>query len=156
MTKTHDRGAEWMINPPTFSLAETADLMGISRSTLERALKNGCPFVERADRDKRQEWKLRIGDVMDWMLDEKRKKLEAKLRARHGLTDDDDGSRKRAAEALRAELLAEEEEGRLIDVEKVRRQIDDLFDQIRAKLGSGAAAKECRRLIDGFELGADQ
>ena len=50
----------------TFSLNELAGLVGVTRQTVDRWLKQGCPFVEKADRDRGKEWRLSLPAVIEW------------------------------------------------------------------------------------------
>lgn len=82
---------DWAAKPKTYNLIETSEITGLSRSTLERALREGCPAIERADRDQRKEWRLCIADIIAFRILQKRKEAYAKECRRQGLPIDPSG-----------------------------------------------------------------
>ncbi|WP_374371704.1 hypothetical protein [Dongia sp.] len=86
---SEEQGAkDWAAEEPSYSLADAAEITGLSRSTLERLLREGLPYIERADRDRRKEWKLCIGYIIAFRALQKRKEAYAKLRRQQGLPID--------------------------------------------------------------------
>jgi len=53
----------------THSLMEAAGILGVNKTTLQTWLSQGCPAVQRADRDTGKAWKIHIGEVMDWRIE---------------------------------------------------------------------------------------
>jgi len=53
----------------TYSLTETASLLGKHRNTVKGWLSQGCPVVTKADRARGVEWALSIPDVVGWLVD---------------------------------------------------------------------------------------
>lgn len=53
----------------THSLMHAAALLGVHKSTLQNWLAQGCPAVERGDRERGQNWKISLKDVVDWRIE---------------------------------------------------------------------------------------
>lgn len=128
---------------PTFSLSETATLIGVSRSTIERALRDGAPAVQVADRSRRQEWRLHVGDVARWLIAQKMAKIEAALQGEKGEIRRFK-TRRLIAETILAEQHAEDELRRVVDVEYVTQKLSTFLERLRARLG-GVGARVAAR-----------
>lgn len=126
-------GRDWAAEEVSFNLADAAEITGLSRSTLERMLREGMPYVEHADRNRRKEWKLCLGYVFAFRAMQKRKEAYAKEQRRQGLSIDPDAR-------LPFDPLVEE-------------MLDDMICQLRdflAAIGPEANVKRRRAMIGNF------
>lgn len=123
---------------PTFSLTETAELIGVSRSTIERALRDGAPAVQIADRSRRQEWRLHVGDVAQWLIAQRVAKAEAAFLGEKGEVRRFK-TRRLVAETILAEQRAEEELRRVVDVEYVTDRLTRFCAALRTQLSTVGA-----------------
>lgn len=141
----------------TFSMNELAGLMGVTRQTIDRWLKQGCPFVERADRDRGREWALSLPAVIEW-----REKLavERAIGDTSKLDIDEARRRKTAAEAALAELELTKQRGEVVALSVVATVIGDQLSACKARLlsiptkvsplvATATNVQECRDLLDG-------
>ncbi|MRI57628.1 DNA-binding protein [Methylobacterium sp. DB1607] len=48
---------------------QAAALLGVHKTTLQGWLAQGCPAVERGDRERGQNWKIDLKDVMEWRIE---------------------------------------------------------------------------------------
>lgn len=142
----------------TFSVSEMSALLGVHRNTVAKWLQQGCPFVEKADRNSGKEWALSLPDVIEW---QRNKAVEAAVGDTSQLNIDEAKRRKTAAEAALAELDLAERRGHVARVDVVMQIIGDQLSNCRAKLLSlpTKAAPlmvpltdmiECREVLDGL------
>jgi phage terminase Nu1 subunit (DNA packaging protein) len=48
---------------------QAAVLLGVHKTTLQTWLAQGCPAVERGDRDRGQHWKLELPAIIEWRIE---------------------------------------------------------------------------------------
>lgn len=142
----------------TYSLKELSGLLGVHRNTVAKWLDQGCPFVEKADRNTGKEWALSLPDVIEW---QRNKAVEAAIGDTAKLDVDEARRRKIAAEAALAELDLAERRGHVVRIDVVMQIIGDQLSNCRAKLlalPTKAAplmvpldsVLECRDVLDGL------
>jgi len=115
----------------TFSLNELAGLVGVTRQTVDRWLKQGCPFVEKADRDRGKEWRLSLPAVIEWR---EKRAVEQAIGDTSRLDIDEARRRKTAAEAALAELDLSVKRGEVIALSVASEVIGDQLSACRARL----------------------
>jgi terminase small subunit / prophage DNA-packing protein len=115
----------------TFSLIEIAGLLNVSRGTVDRWLKQGCPFIERADRNRGREWQLSLPDVVEWR---ERRAVEQAIGDTSKLDIDEARRRKVAAEAALAELELAKQRGQVVSVEVAMQVVGDQLSVCRSRL----------------------
>lgn len=115
----------------TYSVSEMSALLGVHRNTVSKWLQQGCPFVEKANRDTGKEWALSLPDVVEW---QRNKAVEAAVGDTAKLDVDEARRRKIAAEAALAELDLAERRGHVVRVDVVMQAIGDQLSNCRAKL----------------------
>jgi phage terminase Nu1 subunit (DNA packaging protein) len=164
----------------TFSLFEAASILGVHRNTLAKWINDGCPVVTKGDRDRGIEWEICIADVIGWREERLIEEISAKYQEKGGLTNEAGyRTRKAAADAVIAEIEAEEALRRVVDVEHVTSKLSQFLTNLRERMASvgakvaGRAAsmksaaqikelidqeiRESLRTIDGAEnIGADR
>jgi phage terminase Nu1 subunit (DNA packaging protein) len=142
----------------TYSLKELSGLLGVHRNTVAKWLDQGCPFVEKADRNTGKEWALSLPDVIEW---QRNKAVEAAIGDTAKLDVDEARRRKIAAEAALAELDLAERRGHVVRIDVIIQIIGDQLSNCRAKLlamPTKAAplmvpldsVLECRDVLDGL------
>jgi len=115
----------------TFSLNDLAGLLGVTRQTVDRWLKSGCPFVERSDPSRGRQWKLSLPQVVEWR---ERRAVEAAIGDTQKLDIDEARRRKTAAEAALAELELARQRGEVVPISVVQSVVADQLSACRAKL----------------------
>lgn len=125
----------------THSLSQAATLLGVHRNTLSQWLREGCPAVEKADRDRGVEWQLALPDVIGWRIE----RAVADAVAGHG--GDGTGMSVEEAQRRRAVALAQMAE---IDLdERLERTVD-------REDAAGMFADFCQALRSGMSNGIDK
>jgi phage terminase Nu1 subunit (DNA packaging protein) len=122
-------------NGQTFSLNETAALLGVTRQSVDRWMKAGCPYVERADPRTGKQWQLSLPDVVAWR---EKRAVEAAVGDTSKLDLEEAKRRKTAAEAALAELELAKRRGDVVAIADVVAVIGDQFTACRARLLSVA------------------
>ena len=115
----------------TFSLVEVAGLLNVTRQTIDRWLKNGCPFVERADRNRGKDWQLSLPDVVAWR---EQRAVQAAIGDTSTLGIDEARRRKVAAEAALAELELAKQRGEVVSIDVALQVIGDQLAVCRSRL----------------------
>lgn len=113
------------------NLNELAAHLDVTRQTVDRWLKAGCPYVTKADRDAGKEWELDLAAVVDWRKD---REVEKAIGTASGATIDEAKRRKTAAEAELAELDLAERRGQVVAVAAVMKFFGDQVSSARARL----------------------
>ena len=120
-----------MATMQTFSMNELAGLLGVTRQTVDRWLKQGCPYVEKADRDRGREWQLSLPGVVEWR---ERRAVEQAVGDTSKLDIDEARRRKTAAEAALAELELSKLRSEVVSLSVVSEVIGDQLSACRARL----------------------
>jgi phage terminase Nu1 subunit (DNA packaging protein) len=134
-----------------------AGLFGVTRQTVDRWLKQGCPFVEKADRDRGREWQLSLPAVVEWR---EKRAVEQAIGDTSKLGIDEARRRKTAAEAALAELELARQRGEVVSLAVVANVIGDQLSACKARLlsiptkisplvATATDVQECRDLLDG-------
>lgn len=123
------------------SLSQTATLLGVHRNTLSQWLREGCPAVVKADRERGVEWQLALPDIIAWRIE----RAVGDAVASHG--GDGTGMSVEEAQRRRAVALAQMAE---ID-------LDDRL-QLTVERGEvvGMFADFCQSLRQGVSNGFDK
>ncbi len=96
-------------HPKTFSLNQAAVVLGRHRNTIAEWLAAGCPAVQKADRDQGIEWKLFLGDVLDWRVSHEVQEALARYHDEKGEISRDEADRRRAVARMIVEEIAADE-----------------------------------------------
>lgn len=115
----------------TFSLSEASGLLGVHRNTLAGWLKQGCPYVARADRARGVEWELSLPDIVAWR---EARAVQAAIGDVALLSLDEAKKRKVAAEAALAELELARQRHEVVDITAVEKVVSDEYTACRARL----------------------
>lgn len=127
----------------TYSLTQAAAILEVHRNTLAKWLDQGAPAAQRADRVRGLEWELSIADIVDWRI---RKAVDDALAAYQGdgpaglIAEAEAKRRKAVAEAIVAEIEADEALRHVVGVADVTDAVTALFARIRS-LMTGLGAK---------------
>ncbi|SEH31557.1 hypothetical protein SAMN02799636_01096 [Methylobacterium sp. 275MFSha3.1] len=129
----------------THSLSQAATLLGVHRNTLSQWLREGCPAIEKADRERGVEWQLSLPDIVDWRIE----RAVASVAAASGgdgtaVTKEEADRRRSVALATMAEIDLDERlksvvsrEDAVADMsvfcQALRGQIDSAFSKIAAR-----------------------
>lgn len=119
------------------SLQEAAALLDRDRNTVKKWLeKEGCPYVQRADRDLGQAWVLDIADIVRWL--EKRAADAAADKMSldgEGRTSEDEAKRRRAVvQAIMAEIELAELLQAVVRISLVTDRVAADYAELRARL----------------------
>jgi phage terminase Nu1 subunit (DNA packaging protein) len=115
----------------TFSMVELAALLDLNRTTVQKYVKQGLPYVQKADRDKGKDWKFSLPAVVEWL---EQRAVDRVVGNTEGLTIDDAKLRKTAAEAQLAEFELEKVKRRTITVEEMSELVADEYATVRSQL----------------------
>lgn len=118
------------------SLKEAATLLDRDRNTITKWLDQGCPYVEKADRDLGKAWVLDLGEVVRWLekraADAAAEKLGA---AGDGAISEEEAKRRRAvAQAIIAEVEAAETLRTVVRVSAVIERVASDYNEVRSRL----------------------
>lgn len=129
----------------TFSMFEAATIIGVTRQTLAKWVNDGCPVVTKGDRSRGIEWEINIADVITWLRQRDIEEISAKYQEKGGLTNEAGyRTRKAAADAVIAEIEAEEALRRVVDVEYVAQKLSQFLSALRTRM-TGVGAKVAGR-----------
>ena len=112
-------------------MTEVAGLLKVSIKTVGVWVKRGCPYVQKADRSRQQEWQFDIASVTEWRQEQA---IQAAVGDTSKLDIDEARRRKLAAEAALAELALRVQRGELIEIETIAKAAGEEFANMRAKL----------------------
>lgn len=120
------------------SMKEASALLDRDRNTVKKWLDQGCPYVEKADRDLGKSWVLDLAAVVRWLEKRAADATAAKLGATaDGVISEDEAKRRRAvAQAVIAEIEASEVLKAVVPVSFVIERISKDYGELRAKLMS--------------------
>jgi len=143
------------------SLKEAASLLDRDRNTLTKWLDQGCPYVEKADRDLGRAWVLDLGEVVRWMekraADAAAEKLGA---AGDGVTSEDEAKRRRAvAQAIIAEVEAAETLRTVVRISAVIDRVASDYNEIKSRMMAvpdAIAGRVEQRVSDSVRAIADE
>lgn len=129
----------------TFSMFEAATIIGVTRQTLAKWVNDGCPTVTKGDRSRGIEWEINIADVIGWREQRLIEEISAKYQDKGGATNEAGyRTRRAAAEAVIAEIEAEETLHRVVDVEYVTQKLSQFLANLRTRM-TGVGAKVAGR-----------
>ncbi|WP_279482266.1 terminase small subunit [Aureimonas sp. SK2] len=148
------------------SLSQIAGALDRDRNTVKKWLDQGCPFVEKADRDTGREWALDVAEVVRWLERRSAEAAAEKLGAGpDGAVTEGEAKRRRAvAQAIIAEAEAAEIMGTLSRTSVMLDRVAADYAEIRGRLtgiGDTAAgqverkvAKRVKEIVDEAVSGA--
>lgn len=113
------------------NLNELADFFGVHRNTVSAWLRDGCPYVQKANRRQGREWIFNTAEVAAWR--EERAVVNA-LGDVSNVGEHELKRRKLAAETGTAELEYGVRRGELIEIEKVSDLVAEEYSNLRSKL----------------------
>lgn len=118
------------------SLSQIAGALDRDRNTVSKWLDQGCPFVERADRDTGRQWLLDLADVVRWLERRSAEAAAEKLGAGpDGAVTEGEAKRRRAvAQAIIAEAEAAEIMGTLSRTSFMLDRVAADYSEIRGRL----------------------
>lgn len=129
----------------TFSMFEAASIIGVTRQTLAKWLNDGCPAVTKGDRARGIEWEINVADVIRWREQRLIEEISAKYQDKGGATNEAGyRTRRAAAEAVIAEIEAENALQQVVDVEYVTQKLAQFLASLRARM-TGVGAKVAGR-----------
>lgn len=100
-------GADELRGP--FSQKRIAALLEVHRNTVAKWIDEGCPVVQRADRDRGIEWELSLPEIVEWRISRSVQSAVAGYQGDAGLITKEEADRRRAvANAITAEISADE------------------------------------------------
>jgi len=113
------------------SLVRLSGFFGVHRNTVSSWVKKGCPYIQKADRSRGQEWKFSTAEVAQWRTDQ----------AVHDLIGDTASvdkeelqTRKLAAETTIAEIEAATRRGEVADLVEIEKQWTNTMIELRSRL----------------------
>jgi len=121
----------------TFNLNEAAAIIGVTRQTLGRWIDLGAPVITRADRSAGIEWELSVAEIMEWRI--KRAVDDAVARYEGGadkITKDEADRRRAVAQAITAEVEADETLRSVVAVADVVDVVTQEYAAVRTHLQS--------------------
>lgn len=118
------------------SLKEAATLLDRDRNTVTKWIDQGCPFVERGDRELGKKWVLDLAAVVRWMEKRAADAAAEKLGASaDGVTSEDEAKRRRAvAQAIIAEVEAAETLRTVVRISAVIDRVAADYNDIRGRM----------------------
>lgn len=106
-------GAESLRGP--FSLMRVAALLDVHRNTVSKWIDDGCPVIQRADRDRGVEWELSLSEIVEWRMSRAVQNAVAGYQGEAGQIAKEEADRRRAvANAITAEISADEALGTVV------------------------------------------
>ena len=113
------------------SLTQLSGFFAVHRNTVSAWVKRGCPYVQKADRGRGQEWQFSTAEVAQWRTDQ----------AVHDLVGDTTDvdkeelqKRKLAAETTIAEIDAATKRGEVADLVEIEKQWTNTLIELRSRL----------------------
>lgn len=92
-----------------FSATRLAALLDVHRNTVAKWIDDGCPVLQVADRDRGIEWELSLPEVVEWRISRATQNAVASCQGEIGqITSDEADRRKKVANAITAEVAADE------------------------------------------------
>lgn len=125
----------------TLNRADTADLFGIAKTTLDDWVRRGCPVVQRGSRGKA--WQFSSADVSRWREDD----IRASALSVEATPAEELRRRKLEAETQLIELDLAKAKELVAPIEQMEKAMDAIFGEIRANLRNALPARAAQRLI---------
>ena len=112
------------------SASGLAAVFGVHRNTVNNWVKKGCPYIQKADRRRGQEWQFSTAEVAQW-------RTEQAIIDAVGDTATVDKEelikRKLAAETTIAEIEAAKRKGQVAELDEIEKQWSDTIIELRAR-----------------------
>lgn len=108
-----------------------AEVFGVHRNTVAAWLKQGCPFVQKADKKRGRDWILDTADVAQWRAD---KAVQDTVGDTETASEDELKRRKLAADTQLAELEVGKKRGELIPKDDIDKFLSALAIETRTRL----------------------
>jgi len=124
------------------NIRECADIFGVAETTIDKWLKQGCPYHTKGGRNR--QWEINTKEVSNWL-----REREAAASGADTTTADELRKRKLAAETERAELDLALARGDVIKLDKVERALVNTFVEFRTRIRS--APQRCGQLLLGVD-----
>lgn len=117
------------------SLKTAAVLLNRDRNTVMKFLDQGCPFVEKADRERGVAWVLDIADVVRWLEERAAKNVADRIGGIEGQITEDEAKRRIAvAKMITEETEAAESIRMVARVHEMLNVIKSDYSEIRTRL----------------------
>ena len=113
------------------SLTEMASILDVHRNTLYLMVDRGCPYVQKANKSRGQDWKFNSAKVVQYRVNQAVN--DAKVTAEQASTDEL-RRRKLAAETVITELDAAKARGEVGSLDEFERQVTNAAIEIRKRL----------------------
>ncbi|MDH2313137.1 hypothetical protein [Methylobacterium brachiatum] len=86
-----------------------AALLDVHRNTVAKWIDEGCPVIQRADRDRGIEWELSLSEIVEWRMSRAVQNAVASCQGEAGQITKEEADRRRAvANAIKSEIDADE------------------------------------------------
>lgn len=123
-------------NPRFLSLSELAALLNRDRNTVMKWVnKDGCPVVQKANRDIGQAWILDVAEVVAWLEDRAAKSIASKFESDDtDISYDEAKRREKVAAAVMAELELDEVRREVVRVSDVIDEVSKEYAALRSSL----------------------
>lgn len=143
------------------SLKELAAFLDRDRNTVTKWLDQGCPYVQKADRDLGRAWVLDVSEVVRWLENRAASATADKLGAsENGLISKDEAERRTAiAKMTVAEKVAAETIAAVVPMSVVIDRVTADYTDVRARLMAlpeAIAGRVEQRLADRVREVADE
>lgn len=119
------------------SLVECAAILGVHRNTVTNWINKGMPVVQRADRNKGQEWQINVADVLAWREEQAADAVRQtydNLAEDGEITLDEAKRRKILAEAQMAELDLAKARNAVVGIQDIAERIGEEYAEVRQLL----------------------
>jgi len=119
------------MNKRHVSQSSCAEIFGVHRNTVANWIKQGCPFVQKANKKQGKDWVLDTADVAQWRAD---KAVQDTVGDTEAATEDELRRRKLAADTQLAELEVGKKRGELIPKDEIDKTLSALAIATRTRL----------------------
>ena len=119
------------MNKRHVSQSSCAEIFGVHRNTVANWIKQGCPFVQKANKKQGKDWVLDTADVAQWRAD---KAVQDTVGDTEAATEDELRRRKLAADTQLAELEVGKKRGELIPKDEIEKLLSELVIATRTRL----------------------
>lgn len=124
----------------THSLSQAATLLGVHRNTLHQWLQQGCPAVEKADRERGVEWQLSLPDIVDWRIERAVANVASASGGDGSIVTKEEADRRRSVALARmAEIELDDRLGRTVERDAAVGMFADFCQALRNSMSSGFA-----------------
>lgn len=122
----------------THSLSQAATLLGVHRNTLHQWLQQGCPAVEKADRERGVEWQLSLPDIVDWRIERAVANVASASGGDGSIVTKEEADRRRSVALARmAEIELDDRLGRTVEREAMVGIFADFCQALRNGMSTG-------------------